>query len=452
MKNNLKNILYAFLVLFLFSCSKEKLSDINKDTSILNEEQLTPDLILNSGQATLAYGLGGDGARFTSLFVQYFHGHERQFAAYETYSISGTDVDNLWRFNLYGGGLEDIKQLINLAKSNGYLHYEGVGNIMMAYAIGASSDLWGDIPYTQAFMGAENTTPIFDNHTAIYDTIQSLLTRGIAQVTAADNSGLEVVNGDNIFDGDLTAWEAFAHSLKARNYLHLVNVNPSNASMAITEAAMGVMDNSGNAIFRFGSASTALGPWTQFMDQRGDITFDNNFDPSSGLDHQFNDTLLAMGDPRQVYYIDNTNATLGSFYYSGNEPFIMMSFAENKFIEAEAKFRTGDNAGAAAAHNDGVSASLDMVTGNIDATYMAAYGAETATSITLEKIMFQKHIAMFLQLESWTDWRRTGFPAITPNDGVGVPRSFLYPDSERLYNPENCPVTNTMLRKLFWDI
>jgi len=57
----------------------------------------------------------------------------------------------------------------------------------------------------------------------------------------------------------------------------------------------------------------------------------------------------------------------------------------------------------------------------------------TAVTITLEKIMDQKYLSSFLQLETWSDWRRTGFPVLVKPAGAvttEIPRRSPYPDDE----------------------
>jgi len=71
----------------------------------------------------------------------------------------------------------------------------------------------------------------------------------------------------------------------------------------------------------------------------------------------------------------------------------------------------------------------------------------------LNDIMTQKYIANFLNPEVWTDWRRTGLPALTPNPNAAlsqIPRSLLYPSGEVRYN-SNTPANTGLLRRVYWD-
>jgi hypothetical protein len=90
-----------------------------------------------------------------------------------------------------------------------------------------------------------------------------------------------------------------------------------------------------------------------------------------------------------------------------------------------------------------------------DAAYQTANVVWIGTTQDkLNLIMFQKYVANYLQPESWTDWRRTGQPNLQPNAGSTspIPRRYIYPTNERLYNPNASNASTTMLTpRLWWD-
>ena len=55
-------------------------------------------------------------------------------------------------------------------------------------------------------------------------------------------------------------------------------------------------------------------------------------------------------------------------------------------------------------------------------------------NLTLEDIMIQKHIAMFLQPESYSDYRRTGLPTLFPVSGSNIPVRWNYSANEYQFN------------------
>lgn len=113
----------------------------------------------------------------------------------------------------------------------------------------------------------------------------------------------------------------------------------------------------------------------------------------------------------------------GLFYTSPNSNWYMITYAECKFIEAEAKFRKGDKAGAFAAYKEGIKADMENIgvaAGDI-ATYMTEVDAIGPGGITLPHIMVQKHLAMVFNPESWVDMRRLEYDNTYP--GLKRPRN-----------------------------
>jgi hypothetical protein len=89
------------------------------------------------------------------------------------------------------------------------------------------------------------------------------------------------------------------------------------------------------------------------------------------------------------------------------------------------------------------------------ASYLAKPAVVPTGDITLDHIMTQKYIAFYTQFESWTDWRRTNIPALSPLTGNRIPRRFPLPQSERLFNGQNIPQGSTSndwrFTPVWWD-
>jgi hypothetical protein len=109
----------------------------------------------------------------------------------------------------------------------------------------------------------------------------------------------------------------------------------------------------------------------------------------------------------------------------------------------------------------GITASMQEagVSGANITTYLAANGTLTGTNAQkLQQIIEEKYVALFgVSIEPWNDWRRTGFPVITPPTNrlasvTGVPRTLFYPQSEIDFNPNNPGQKSVDLQsKVFWD-
>jgi hypothetical protein len=431
------------VVLAVGGCKRAYFYDgINEDPSQLHNP--TPSSLLAGVELASAYNWGGDASRFASLFTQQTTGVANQSANYTLYNLTPDDVDNMWNAGFYAAIMSNCDTMIKIAVSEGQLHYAALGMILMATNLGQVTDFWGDVPYSEAFQGLNNTSPTYDKQQALYDSLHSLLDRAITYLSSDDGAAFQPGTGDDLmYGGDLDMWIKYAHSLKAKFYLHTVKVNTSAVTNALAQIDDGFAAGEGAFIkFVGSSAVTTQNPWFQFNDQRADISFEG----------YLNDLMYAAGDPRYSEYFDTSDSTLlGSLYGSANSPVYFMSYDELKFIEAEAQFRNGNTTAAATAYNAAVAANLLRTVGST--SYLASV-QKTALTITLKDIIVQKYIALFLSPETWTDWRRTGYPALTaPSGNVlngSLPRSLFYPSSEVRYNT-NTPSNTTLTRRVWWD-
>ncbi|GDX51803.1 hypothetical protein LBMAG27_08500 [Bacteroidota bacterium] len=458
MKTNKIFILGMAVMLMIAATSCKKYLDVNQNEDL--PSVVPPKVLLPSTEASLAYSMGGDASRYISTFMQYVTGASRQFYSYNKYSMNEEDFNNLWN-NMFADNLHDMNSIIVFAKDHPgqYTAYDAVAKILSAYSLSQSSDWWGNVPFSEAFKGFDNLKPKFDSQEDIYNSCFKLLNEAIDSIdyevnTAGDD--LELPGDfaeDFIYGGDLDLWTSFAFGIKARLHLHLSLRDNANYQNALDDlAAGGLTGNSDDAQFIFTEA--ASNPWAQYIENRDDIAY-------AGF---CLDNMAANGDPRSATYIDTANANwwgagyLTDFfgYYTAAIPYF--TFTEQKFIEAECKLMTGDNTGAQTAYTEGIQASMDRM--SVDATEAAAYitvhgiGGGTQQDM-LAKIIYEKYVGTYLQTESWTDWRRTGYPALTPNpEGVisSIPVRFVYPTNENVYNP-NCPQGSTLLSPaLWWDM
>lgn len=441
------SIIAALGLASLTSCEKY-FDDVNVDPT--RPKEVTPTVLLPSAIVEYGYGMQGDISRYTSLLMNQIYGADRQFATYQIYSITETETDNWWKFNHYGGAMMDIHTMIDYAMASEQYHYAGIGKVLMAYGLMTATDLMGDIPYVEAFQGLDNLSPKYESQQVIYDSIQSLLAQG--KVLLADPSTAVTEPGaeDLIYGGDLNHWIMAANVLSARAHLHLGKQDPSHYAAAIAALGTSGVESFGSAaddaVFYFGSDYTAAAPWYLYNDQRADILFEGFL----------LDTMTALNDPRMASYWD-ADGWLGEYFTRPDAPYFFTSFMEQNFILAEAAFQDGQTNVALTAYNDAVNASLSRHGVVADSAFTANVLSETTSSLTLEKIMVQKYIAMYLDPEVFSDWRRTGFPHLLPSPGnvTGdvIPRRLPYPQSERLFNGANCNcASQNITSRVWWDI
>lgn len=391
-------------------------------------------------------------ARIPSVFMNQTAGRQFQYADLQEYLLIESTIDNEWQ-QLYNGGMINAQQVIDKAGDN-FKYYRGIGYILKAMNLGLATDDWGDVPNLQALKGLEgeaNFNPAYDAQENIYRDIQAWLDLAITDLNspAADNTRVPSID-DLVFGGDPQKWRNVARILKARYYNHLSKRDPAasaNQALAVLDAAyadgLDAADDDMQAYHD--DSGNANNQWWDFEDNRTGYLTMNQF---------FIDLLT--GDPRLPLYAvsPDDQSPVGPYYASQAAPLPLVTFFEAKFIEAEAALRLNTPAGkvrAATADNEAITANLTKL-GVADPAFLLLNASETDLTISLEKIMTQKYIAMFTQPEVWTDWRRTGFPVLTPNASTitEIPRRMPTSQNERLYNAK-ATVVSDITQRVWWD-
>jgi hypothetical protein len=457
-KISIISIATLFLVLFSFtSCQKKWLDpSINKDPDAVTD--VPGYVLLPSIEVNMGYLFGGmDMAGTTAMWMQYATGAARQANAINGYNFRSNDVNNLWGSIYTTGGMMNTKILIDksLNKETYSPIYGGIAKVLMALWLGNTTDLFGDIPYSEAFEGDKNLMPKFDSQKAIYDTIQSLLTSAIHLLKQpATGFDIKLSSSDYIFGGNTDAWIKAAWSLKARYALH-TSKKDANWAKKVTDIIENeniMTSDADNMAMKFGVGPSTQNPMYQYEDQRGDMVNNTGF---------FTRLQNDNNDPRSLIYqaLPDGSAYLAGLYYGQkNSPVVIMSYPELMFIAAEAYHAEGKYDKAKEYLVKAITGSIDMFKG-LDDTYDATADAWLAQKIagytgtkdspSLTEILTQKYVAMYFQPEAWVDYRRTGIPDLTPVNSRGIPDRYPYPTSEVLYN-SNTPQT-TLYTPMWWQ-
>jgi len=449
-------------VVLLSSCKKTFFTDVNQNPNVV--ASVTPPLLLSTTQAALGYTLGGDFSRFASYFDQQVFGKSQQSQTIYQYGVNAGTFDNLWP-DLYTSTVENNATLIQISDEGKYNIYSGISRILMAYTLQVAVDQWGKIPYSEAAKGNLNggsLTPKYDDDKALYDTIGSLVDKGIVFLSNPDPGKLTPGGDDVIYGGNAAKWIKFGHAIKARLYIHQSKGNATMANSALTEIAASFTSTADNAQYNWFSTETAANPWYQFnRDRPGYVTFTNS---------PLATRLTALNDPRYAIFYDPANDGLGQnknhygglneFYGAIDAPTELITYDELLFMKAEATVTaTSGIAAAQTIYQNAITTNMQKlgVSAGSIASYIAANGVLPGTNAgAIAQIATQEYFALFLNPEAWTVWRRTGAPALTPVSGTnGVPRRLEYPQSEYSYNTANVPVpanNNTLFApKVFWD-
>lgn len=372
-------------------------------------------------------------ARIASIWMQQMAGTDRQFAILDTYRLNEEDADGEFSAIYTGGGLVDLKEAIAQAEAADRRAYAGILKIHEAYLVGMGASMFGDIPYSEAAdPGIE--APALDTQAEVYAAVQSLLDEAIADLGAG---GIGPGAVDLNFAGSTARWTAVAHTLKARFHMHWAEVNGNSGyQAALAEAQQGIATSAGSWRAIHSSAATENNLWYQFMrDRSGYISAGDYLVP----------LMVAEGDARLPFYF--SEASTGGYVSRDSElshagygapdfDLPIVSCAENAYIQAEAAFKLGSEANARTAAKAGLTCQEAMWGVNL-ASLKGALDAKSGTPLLVE-IMKQKYQALFLDMESWNDYKRTCLPALTQRPG-GMPGRLLYGQAERQSNP-NVPV------------
>lgn len=394
----------------------------------------------------------------------------------DNYDVNSSDVDNLWNAS-YIDVMNNARELDGLATENGNHAYAGIAKVILAWNLSILTDLWGDIPYSEAF-DTNNPTPAYDSQEEIYTAIFGLLNDALADFDEPDGV-MEPGIDDLLYGGDMGKWEKLTYTLIARFSLRLSNAPGYDANeqaqAALNALQNGFASNDDDADFQYYNVPGEENPWYQFA-------IDSKWDTRNQLSAYYVDLLTSLNDPRLpvqarpagavdtnglVAGFDDSDpeykghengeqgqgaaaySSFGSFYSAPGAPVNWISYAEAKFIEAEATWMVSGADAAQPVYEEAISASMDklQVEDSDAAAYIASLPGLTASGNPLKEIITQKYIANFLKFEPYNDWRRTGYPEIEPisnnprTPSGAIPVRFPYPDSELQNNAGNVSAT-----------
>lgn len=473
MKNIIKLILTASLLSILFLGGCEDYLDINDDP---NNPVSAPilGLLTNATFETAqnTYRMGS----ITSFYVQYLASPNTASSTDTQEPLSfGTE----W-FRLYDV-LTDLADLERLAEEEGATQVLGMAKILKAYNLALLVDAWGDVPYSEAFF-AETLNPSYDSQSALYDEIFTLIEEGI-DVLLQPNSSIIAGSEDFIYGGETGLWVQFGNSLKARYLNHLSKQSSYDPNAVLTAVDNGFLSYDDDAQVTYydeevnpwasvaiDNAGLILGGWIseQTVEHLDGTTYGVE-DPRIGL-------LIGTTDEGEYTGVENgagrgnapesgafSTLTTGNFYSARTAPLVIASYAELKFIEAEAALRASpaQSERAYQAYLEGIEAHMDKLgVDQVDKNdYLSnASVAVGSGSLTIDDVMREKYIALFLSPETWVDARRYDYyykdmdlPAnLNPDLGGQFIRRLVYPDSEEQRNGENVPDIS-LSDRIFWD-
>jgi hypothetical protein len=473
-------LISSLFVLMVLTAGCKKYLDINENPNATDNPPL-PGLLANVTSLTANNSF--DISDFTSYYTQYLASPSEGSSTdtYDQIDPSGTwgDIYNV---------LTDCHDLRNFAEQKGWKAYVGVSNILTAINLSMATNIWGDMPYSEAFIGVENLTPKYDNQKALYDTCLNLLDRGIAIMQSVTKTDQFDASSDFIHHGNPRAWVKTAFAVKARLLNQVSKLPQYNATAVLAAIDSAYTSNGDDAqVTQFAvnnpwnaeaisNANLVLDGWLSayFVNATNGVIY-GVFDPrlpqiTNATDSgKYNGVSypagMYRGTPNGAGYqgvrnTDNVQCYLdeGKWYSSPNSPLQIITNSEVRFIEAEAAFRAGDKQRAYDAYIAGITASMNKL--NVPTDSITKYITNPAVAVgkdalTLQLIMKEKYVATFLMPVTWVDMRRFDYnykdfslPANATLDTFI--RRADYPSSATSRNGKNVPAWSRTDR-LWWD-
>ncbi|QDA62075.1 SusD/RagB family nutrient-binding outer membrane lipoprotein [Hymenobacter jejuensis] len=491
----------AVLALAAVACKKDEFLDVNTDPN--RPLVVPPSVLLTGAEITTGFAVGNDLGRVTELLIQHTAGIANQPRSYDTYLLRG-NYDNQWNLELYGGALTNSQQII-IATQEASPQYAGIAKLLKAYNFAFTTDLWGDIPYSQALQGQSgNLQPRFDKQQDIYEGnsslgIQSLfdlVREGLADLDKA--SVLKPAADDVIYKGVIANWKKFGNTLLLKFANTISKKDPAFANKVIAEvlakgATAYISSNAEDFQVAFGTTVGNQNPFYayNYVTRPDDQMLSQRFLDSLNVNKDPRLPLFFTSTPGPVAAPTNTTATSTPFGFftgfvngnpaaapirtnrsryapyvvgaSGEAPVRIVTNFQRAFILAEYYLSLQDNVNAQRYFQEGITAS--MTKAGVAAADITKYFADNPKIVTLagsdtrklNQIITQKWIAWVGNgYEAYNDYRRTGFPRLplatnaSSESPTEIPSRLYYPNAEIAANSQNIPTPQPLTTVPVW--
>jgi len=501
----------AVVLLGLSGCNTDDLIKVNDNPN--NPTSAPPQAVFTyATRIAMQRWFGSNPTNMRGPVLTAQHLAQVQYPDEDAYlRLDGTVTDGSF-INTYAQELKNFQAVIEAGKAADAPLLWGPAQVMRSLLFGYVTDMWGDVPYSQALQGDAADAiiqPEYDAQKDIYTGLFNNLSEAVTAIAGASPTGLSLGNADPLFAGNATRWERFANSLRLRHAMRLANVDPTTAQAQITAALAApggvIASNADNARMAWPGDGVYDNPWSVNNQGRDDhrlsdklvnemvpvgdpriavyaqptLCFTNpsatgcpaNPQPYVGMPNALTATdaatwSLTSSRPGKVFY-STTRFCSGCTGLTGSRfPSFVLTYAEVEFTLAEAAER-GWIAGSAATHyTQAIQASMAQW-GVTDAAAIATFLARPEIAYQggaagLRQIALQKWIALYTDgIEAWAEWRRTCIPAtIKPGPAavIGtVPRRYEYSIREHSVNSANLDEAisrqgaDDFTTRMYWD-
>ena len=459
----MKQFIYIvlFAVLFISSGCTKDFEEINTNTNAPKSVQ--PSLLLRQVIYNYGENMSYEGFVAGDLLAQ--HRTALDFNLFDRHALKSPQLGgNPW--SIFYKNLRDNEIILKQARQSTTLKvYEGPALILKAYMAAGLTDLFGDVPYFNAFNGTEGeVTPAYDSQQSIYldeNGILDNLDKGIAAIQSYNDA--IPLQGDILYNGNLQSWVRFAKSLQIKYLIRISGkVNVSAKLQALYSEGNYIVSNAQNGVFSFTNsapnsfrlAQLRVGDFNNFVlsETMEDILVNLNdtriktlFRPfSNSTTGQYNGLLNGINSATTSVVL--ANYSLAGTIFREDTSTLKANFVtawEIQLALAEAAQKGLIVANGQALYDNGVTLAFQYWNTTLPTNYLtgsAAYNASGATP--LQQIITQKWIANIINgYEGWVEFRRTGFPALRTisaslNNNI-IPVRMPYPAEEEALNREN---------------
>lgn len=508
---NIKNIItYSLFAVAISFSSCSDFLDVNNDPNRVTGDNITPDLIFT--QAENAIGQR-QATRF--IFMNNWMGYWSRSGTFiveqeeTTYKVANTFSENNWdqAYNI----LFDLKQVETRAMATNDSVLAGASIVLSAKLWQETVDMFGALPYSQAFDQVKYPRPVYDKASDIYADQLVRLDKAITLLKAVKPKST-FAKTDIIFaragavGTAVTKWKKLANTIKLRIYLRQSEKSTPSAAQIAKLAADGGFLGAGENVSINPGYSNQTDKQNPFYAAFGKTAAGAPATTNNKPNNYFVKTILGNTDARLARFfatpvagtdygalggnktpngatIVGTEIGPGLAGSSEQDQFLIPSF-ESLFFQAEATARgwlTGGDAAAKSLFDDavkesfrwlGVTTTKTLLTGtaitdSISNAYKlnvpTAMWANSGTTVA-EKVKFinyQKYVSLcgIDAIESWSDLRRgvlvlpTGYLSNNAVRAAGLPNILPYPQTEITTNSENLPARSKdqiFTEKLFW--
>lgn len=445
-----------FSLLVSVGCDSD-FEEINQDPNnplAVPSDLLIPGIIRAAQNRSYSTFTGGDmGACWSQQFAKVQYNDEARYIPRQGV------ITSVWN-DFYSVVIADADAIYTIAASENNNNMMGVGLTLQAYGYSFLTDVYGAIPFSEAIKaGSEGIiAPKYDSQEEVYTGTLAMLDEAIALFGTGG-----AINGTNdiLYGGDAGLWKKFASSLKFRMLMRASAKMSVGADLqALANAGNLFTSNAEDAKLVYLSANPSSNPLYESIvfGTRGEwkineaivdrLNADN--DPRLSVYAGLNEDNEYRGKPSGYADVpsDDWNYTnvsaLGDFYLRPELPGFFVSYPELKFLMAEAVTKGYISGNANTHYIEAIKASMEY--NEVPAGDIAGFLSEKALntgsqSAALEQIATQNWIALFSQgVESWNEWRRTGYPVLTPAfeaDLNQIPSRYNYPTIEASLNTAN---------------